>query len=36
MADAMTELFTAALGLQSPWKVDQVRFALRRRRSTST
>lgn len=28
MADQMTELFTAALGLQSPWKVDQVRFAL--------
>lgn len=27
MADAMTELFTAALGLQPPWKVDQVRFA---------
>lgn len=27
MADQMTELFTAALGLQSPWKVDQVRFA---------
>lgn len=26
MADSMTELFTAALGLQSPWKVDQVRF----------
>ena len=26
MAEAMTELFTAALGLQSPWRVEQVRF----------
>lgn len=26
MADAMTELFTAALGLGSPWRVDAVRF----------
>jgi transposase len=27
MSDAMTELFTAALGLSTPWRVEQVRFA---------
>lgn len=27
MSDAMTELFTAALGLAEPWRVDAVRFA---------
>lgn len=27
MSDAMTELFTAALGLSAPWQVEQVRFA---------
>ncbi len=27
MSDAMTELFTAALGLAAPWRVSQVRFA---------
>lgn len=26
MSDPMTELFTQALGLASPWRVDQVRF----------
>ena len=26
MSDAMTELFTAALGLGAPWQVEQVRF----------
>lgn len=26
MSDAMTELFTAALGLASPWRVQEVRF----------
>lgn len=26
VSDAMTELFTAALGLASPWRVEQVRF----------
>lgn len=26
MSDAMTELFTAALGLVSPWRVERVRF----------
>ena len=26
MSDPMTELFTQALGLPSPWRVDQVRF----------
>lgn len=27
MSDAMTELFTAALGLRTPWRVAQIRFA---------
>jgi len=27
MAEAMTELFTAALGLAAPWQVERVRFA---------
>ena len=27
MSDAMTELFTAALGLAEPWRVEAVRFA---------
>jgi transposase len=26
MSDPMTQLFTAALGLQAPWRVEQVRF----------
>lgn len=26
MADSMTQLFTSALGLQVPWRVEQVRF----------
>lgn len=26
MSDAMTELFTGALGLASPWRVERVRF----------
>jgi len=26
MSDAMTELFTAALGLGTPWQVEKVRF----------
>ena len=26
MSDAMTDLFTAALGLSAPWRVEKVRF----------
>jgi len=26
MSDSMTQLFTSALGLQTPWRVEQVRF----------
>lgn len=27
VVDTMTELFTTALGLSVPWRVDKVRFA---------